>query len=98
MNIKMNIKMKKILIGSAIAVIIGIALFFVLKSKDGDLKFRTEKVVRGDIEETITATGTVNPITTVLVGTQVSGTIKQIFVDFNSPVKKGNSTNRPDHF
>jgi HlyD family secretion protein len=89
MNIKMNIKMKKILIGSAIAVIIGIALFFVLKSKDGDLKFRTEKVVRGDIEETITATGTVNPITTVLVGTQVSGTIKQIFVDFNSPVKKG---------
>lgn len=80
--------MKKILIGAGIAVIIGIASFFVLKNKDGDLKFRTEKVTRGDIEETITATGTVNAITTVLVGTQVSGTIKQIFVDFNSPVKK----------
>jgi HlyD family secretion protein len=46
-------------------------------------------VARGDIAETVTATGTVNAVTTVLVGTQVSGTIKDIFVDFNSPVRKG---------
>ena len=44
---------------------------------------------RGDIQQTVTATGTVNAVTTVLVGTQVSGTIKNLFVDFNSRVKKG---------
>jgi HlyD family secretion protein len=38
---------------------------------------------------TVTATGTVNPVTTVLVGTQVSGTVKELYVDFNSLVKKG---------
>jgi len=51
--------------------------------------YRTEPVTRGDIQAAVTATGTVNAVTTVLVGTQVSGTIKNLFVDFNSPVKKG---------
>jgi HlyD family secretion protein len=46
-------------------------------------------VTRGDIQATVTATGTVNPVTTVLIGTQVSGTLKKLFVDFNSRVKKG---------
>ena len=41
------------------------------------------------MESTVTATGTVNAVTTVLVGTQVSGTIKNLFADFNSLVKKG---------
>ncbi len=83
--------MKKILIGILIILILGAIAFelFKLKSKENNLKFRTEKVARGDIEATITATGTVNPVTTVLVGTQVSGTIKNIYVDFNSPVNKG---------
>lgn len=53
------------------------------------VEYRTEQVARGVIKETVTATGTVNAVTTVLVGTQVSGTIKSIFVDFNSRVKKG---------
>lgn len=81
--------MKKILIISAIIVVIAIAGFFLFRGKGNEPKFRTQKVVRGDIEMAITATGTVNPVTTVLVGTQVSGTIKKIYVDFNSPVKKG---------
>ncbi len=51
-------------------------------------EYRTEAVTRGGIEQTVTATGTVNPVTTVQVGTQVSGTIKRLYVDFNSPVKK----------
>src|SRR3990172_402994 len=51
--------------------------------------YRTEPVTRGDIQAVVTATGTVNAVTTVLVGTQVSGTIKNLYVDFNSPVKKG---------
>jgi HlyD family secretion protein len=51
--------------------------------------YRTEAVTRGDVQLTVTATGTVNPVTTVLVGTQVSGTIKTLYADFNSRVKRG---------
>ncbi len=51
--------------------------------------YRTEPVTKGDIEQNVTATGTVNAVTTVQVGTQVSGTIKTLYVDFNSRVKKG---------
>jgi HlyD family secretion protein len=51
--------------------------------------YRTEPVTRGDVQQTVTATGTVNPVTTVQVGTQVSGTIKTLFADFNSRVRKG---------
>lgn len=80
---------KKILIGIAVVIIIGIVAFIVFSSKETELKFKTEKITKGDIEATVTATGTVNAVTTVLVGTQVSGTIKQIYVDFNSPVKQG---------
>jgi HlyD family secretion protein len=57
--------------------------------KGDTTSYRTEPVTRGDIQQSITATGTVNAVTTVLVGTQVSGTIKELFVDFNSRVKKG---------
>ena len=46
-------------------------------------------MTRGDLRAAVTATGTVSAVTTVLVGTQVSGTVKELFVDFNSPVKKG---------
>src|SRR4030067_3494230 len=81
--------MKKILIGMLIATVLGTAAFLLFRSKENEMKYRTEKVVRGDIVATVTATGTVNAVTTVLVGTQVSGTIKDIHVDFNSPVKKG---------
>jgi len=68
---------------------LGAGIYFLFRSDQNDRKYRTEKVTRGDIVSTITATGAVNAVTTVLVGTQVSGTIKHIYVDFNSPVKKG---------
>ncbi len=51
--------------------------------------YRTDPVTLGNIEQAVTATGTVNAVTTVQVGTQVSGTIKTLYVDFNSRVKKG---------
>ncbi len=51
--------------------------------------FITEKVQRGDVSYRISATGTLSALITVQVGTQVSGTIKEIYVDFNSRVKKG---------
>jgi pyruvate/2-oxoglutarate dehydrogenase complex dihydrolipoamide acyltransferase (E2) component len=46
-------------------------------------------VTRGDVSTVVTATGTINPVVTVLVGSQVSGTIKSLYADFNSRVKQG---------
>jgi len=57
--------------------------------KDDAPKFRTAKVEKGPITATVSSTGTVNPVTSVQVGSQVSGQIKELFVDFNSPVKQG---------
>lgn len=81
--------MKKIIAVIVIVIILGVAVFFFFRNKDNGLKYRTEKITKGVIETNVTATGAVNAVTTVLVGTQVSGTIKNIYVDFNSPVKKG---------
>jgi HlyD family secretion protein len=57
--------------------------------KDDAPTFRTAKVEKGPITATVSSTGTVNPVTSVQVGSQVSGQIKELFVDFNSPVKQG---------
>ena len=88
--------MKKILIIGASLVIIALAGLFFFRGKGNEPQFRTDKVTKGDIVMSVTATGTVNPVTTVLVGTQVSGTIKDIYVDFNAPVKKGQLIARID--
>ena len=81
--------MKKIVILFVVMILLGAGAYFIFRSDQNDQKYGTEKVTKGDIVSSITATGTVNAVTTVLVGTQVSGTIKNIYVDFNSPVKKG---------
>ncbi len=81
--------MKKIAIGVAIVIVIGIALYLALGRKSNEPQFRTEKMTKGDIVSIVTATGTVNAVVNVLVGTQVSGTIKTLHADFNSKVKKG---------
>ncbi|MCM2316048.1 MAG: efflux RND transporter periplasmic adaptor subunit [Thermoanaerobaculia bacterium] len=60
------------------------------KGKNGDeSKYRTQVVDRGKVTMTVTATGTASAVTTVQVGSQVSGVIMRIDVDFNSPVKRG---------
>lgn len=53
------------------------------------MSYRTAAVERGTISRMVTATGTVNPVSTVQVGSYVSGPIQEIFADFNSPVKRG---------
>lgn len=88
--------MKKILAVIVISAVIFAVAFISFRNRGNAVKYRTEKVTRGDIEAVITATGTVNAVTMVLVGTQVSGTIKNIYVDFNSPVKKGQVIARID--
>lgn len=71
----------------AVAGFIGYTQFF---QKAGSAeKYKTVKVERGNLSTFVTANGTVNPVTTVLVGSQVSGTIQKLNADFNSIVKKG---------
>ncbi len=82
---------KKVLIISGIilaAVIILVALK-PFSGKDATYTFDTVKVERGSISNVVTATGTIEAITTVEVGTQVSGIIEHIYVDFNDNVKQG---------
>lgn len=93
---KVRNKMKKVLVFSAVIIILALTAYFFLRGNNNEPQFRTEKVVRGDIVMAVTATGTVNPVTTVLVGTQVSGTIKEIYVDYNSSVRKGQLIARID--
>ena len=54
-----------------------------------NVQYRTEKVDRGDITMTVTATGTLSAVTTVQIGSQVSGVIARLYADFNSRVKRG---------
>lgn len=75
-----------------IAIVVGIAagVFFLLGSrKKSEPKYRTAKVDRGDVTQTVTATGAVSAVTSVAVGSQVSGIIQRLYADFNSQVKKG---------
>ena len=57
--------------------------------KEEKVEFETTKLVRQDIHTSITATGTIEPVTSVTVGTQVSGIVSKLYVDYNSVVKKG---------
>jgi len=62
---------------------------FGFRKKEATVVVQTEKPQYGHIAKTVTATGTLQPVDTVAVGTQVSGTIKNVYADFNSSVKKG---------
>lgn len=84
----MNKKVIIIIAGIAIIFLVCYFLFFSSSGADPN-KFTFAKVTRGDISTTITSTGTIQAVTTVDVGTQVSGKIDKILVDYNSKVKKG---------
>lgn len=75
------------LIGGIVA--IGVIWFFFIREKEVKIQLETITPEMGEISNSITATGTVQPVDTVAVGTQVSGIIKKTYVDFNSTVKKG---------
>jgi len=65
------------------------AAVLLLRDHSATVQYKTMKVDRGAITATVSATGKVNAVVTVQVGSQVSGTIQKLFVDFNSPVKQG---------
>jgi len=82
-------KYKWFLIIAAICLAGVISWYWKFDRKEKPLTLETEKPHVGFIANSITATGTIQPVDTVSVGTQVSGTIKYIYADFNSKVKKG---------
>jgi HlyD family secretion protein len=75
-----------------LVIVIGLLiLLFILRQcrQGGNVNYQTVVVSRGPITQTVTATGTLNPVVNVQVGSQVSGNIAKLFVDFNSEVKAG---------
>ncbi len=81
--------MKKYLIyGTALLIIVSVSYKLMNRNTDG-IVYKTQKIENGDIMESITASGTINPLSTVSVGSQASGRIAEIYVDYNSVVKKG---------
>src|SRR5688500_6629655 len=80
----------------AVLIVAGGAVYAWWSSRDGATEYRLAKVERGGITAAVATTGTVNPVTSVQVGSQVSGQIKELFVDFNSEVKKGQIIARID--
>ncbi len=83
---------KKLITGVVFLVVIAGAIlgYVLIKGKNnGQVKYRTEVITRGDIQALVVTSGTVNPINIVDVGSQVSGKISKLYADFNSQVKAG---------
>ncbi len=81
--------MKKWLIITAVVMLLAVSIIFFYVKRSPAPVYRTAQVEKGTVVSTVTATGNLNAVVTVQVGTQVSGTIQKLFVDFNSTVKKG---------
>lgn len=87
----MSRSLKKTVIWLLILVTAVVAFYFYSKSKEPrpEELYRFQHLVRGDVTQTISANGTLNPVTLVNVGTQVSGRVSKLYVDFNDEVEKG---------
>ena len=85
---KINWKLAAVVVG-VLALAGGGAWWYNQKQASSDVQYRTSKIERGNIQASVSASGAVNPVTQVSVGTQVSGQIKELYVDFNSEVKAG---------
>ncbi len=77
------------LAGGAVLVVLLILVRIIFFGGHSGVVYVTEKVARGDLRVTVTATGTVEPVTTVTVGSEVSGRLETVLVDYNDQVKKG---------
>src|SRR5881296_2582529 len=90
--------MKRILGLSAVILLVAVGVwgYFYVQSRGQGQGYRLARVERGPLTAAVSATGNLNAVITVQVGSQVSGQIKELFVDFNSPVKKGQLIARID--
>lgn len=80
---------KKLFIGGGFMAAVVLAGFFFWGSDSGTPQYMTARIERGNLRNTVTATGALQAVTTVQVGSQASGTISALYADFNSVVKKG---------
>ena len=87
-SFKLSKRMKLILVGAAAAAL-ALAGFYYWRNSSTAPVYMTARVERGNLRNTVTATGTLQAVTTVQVGSQASGTISALYADFNSLVKKG---------
>ncbi|MDO4881355.1 MAG: efflux RND transporter periplasmic adaptor subunit [Capnocytophaga sp.] len=85
----MNKNIKKIIIVALLALVAFGVYYFFMKEQPTLIVLQTDKVTQGDVTTEVTATGSVQPVDEVEVGTQVSGLVSKIYVDYNSQVKKG---------
>src|SRR5574338_42140 len=79
----------KLLIGGGLMAVFMLAGFYFWGSDSGTPQYMTARIERGNLRNTVTATGALQAVTTVQVGSQASGTISALYADFNSIVKKG---------
>lgn len=90
MNIRSKITKKSVIIFGILALICAIGVtYYIHNKKDSAETFQTVTAQTGDITQSVSANGTLNPVVLVSVGTQVSGTVKKLLVDYNDPVRKG---------
>ncbi len=83
---------KKIAVIAAAATLLAAAGYYIFLKQAAaspEQRYKTQVLARGDVTQTVSANGTLNPVTLVSVGTQVSGTVKKLHVDFNDQVKAG---------
>src|SRR5436309_7033135 len=80
---------KHLILGGAGVAVLAVAAFYFWGGQASAAQYLTAKVERGNLRNTVTATGTLQAVTTVQVGSQASGTISALYADFNSKVKKG---------
>lgn len=88
-SMAMKFKRASLYIVVGIVAFVTVGYFFLKNSGGNDVTYRTERVSRGNVILQVRATGTINPVRTVQVGSQVSGTIAKLYVDFNSVVRAG---------
>src|SRR6266852_2082889 len=82
-----------------LALLVGLSILLLIVRqcrRDGDVDYQTAPVTRGTLTQLVTATGTLNPVVNVQVGSQVSGNIQKLFADFNSEVKAGQTVAQID--
>ena len=86
---------KKIIWIIIVILLLAGVIFYLFFKKSGSLEVvaNCDKIVQETLAQKVSATGTINPVQTVEVGTQVSGTIEKLFVDFNDEVKAGQVIN-----
>ncbi len=81
--------MKRLLFIALGVLLLVLGIWWFRRESAGDVTYRTAEVVKGSLTQAVTATGTLNPVVNVQVGSQISGNVSKLYVDYNSSVKAG---------